>query len=78
MTALDSTDIADALQTAAAFGGRKHPGHRTGDPAVAGERTVRRLRYRVQALLEQLPPDMSVDELLVLLTDNRKTDGDDE
>lgn len=64
---LDADDIGEAIQTAAAFGGKKHPSHLTGDPMVAGERTVRRFRWQLTAFIGQLPPDLTLAELSELL-----------
>lgn len=66
---LDADDIAEALQTAAAFAGKKHPSHSNCDPAVAADITVRRLRTRITAFIGQLPPDLTLAELSELLND---------
>jgi len=83
MSALDADDIAEALHSAALWGGRRRqPGYSSNVPMVASERTVRRLRGRVCALLDQLPGDMTIEELRELLdgpaTTDTPDDGDDE
>lgn len=82
MPDLDRDDIADALHSAAIWGGKRAPGYSSNVPMVASDRSVRRLRQRVEAFLAQLPGDMTIEELRELLgsapTTNTEDDGDDE
>lgn len=82
MSGLDEDDIADALHAAALLGGRRKAGYSSNVPMVASDRTVRRLRQRVEAFLSQLPEDLTIAELRELLgpspTTNTEDDGDDE
>lgn len=80
---IDADDVADALHAASLLYGRRKARYNSNVPTVVSDRMTRRLRHRVSAFLDQLPGDLTVDELRDLLggdaaTPDTENDGDDE